>query len=378
MGPCPAGEACARDTAADFPSVDDAFDHALAEGFSHAVYVHRYPKTQSYFYIYRQAGAEWHRHTMFHAGGKWHISKDADFAHNLNLPLEAEAIRGAQPAAKDCGATGAVAVTQTVVAADARRGAVRPLKWHRDKSGLFARAANGVAVYRIHERKERVSRREGKLPWVLTLDGAELKSYDHVAQAKRGAEKHNKAGASLPSSLAPTPETSVAPPAAPAAPLCAPFTAVRVDAEKFRACAQLADTIGPITTPQAIYKLLKGYCNEQPQEVFLVVSLDLHGHLRGIDEVARGQIDRVNVGIDDIMRASLAAALARQAKGFAVVHCHPSGKATPSQADKDLTRAIEKARKPFGNNLKLVDHVVIGLDQFASIRLRKVFRAKRA
>jgi DNA repair protein RadC len=159
--------------------------------------------------------------------------------------------------------------------------------------------------------------------------------------------------------------------------MCAPFTEVRIDEEKFRACVALADQIGPLTTPTAIYKLIRQYCVSQPQEVFLVISLDLHGHLRGIDEVARGQIDRVNVGIDDVMRAALGAALARQAKGFVIAHCHPSGKATPSQADKDLTKAIEKARKPFGNNLKLVDHIVVGLDQFTSIRLRKLFRAKR-
>jgi hypothetical protein len=242
------------------------------------------------------------------------------------------------------------------------------LKWHRDKKGLYAEGSKGH--YCVVHRAERVSRRAGRLPWVLELNSVELRSYEHVEQAKRAAQRHeNSPSQQAPQAPrgAPTTRRHAQPPGH-----CRPFDKVVRDPQAFATCAALADRIGPITTPTAVYKLLQAYCVEQPQEVFLIVSLDLHGSLLGIDEVARGQIDRVNVGIDDVMRA----ALSRNAKGFVAVHCHPSGKAKPSQADRQLTKTIEEARGPYGENLVFVDHVVIGLGQFCSIKQRKLFRVK--
>lgn len=249
-----------------------------------------------------------------------------------------------------------------------RRKTVR-LKWHRDKSdGLYAVGALGR--YSIH-RPERVKRSAGVYRWVITLGGSMLpKSFDEIAKAKAYAQRYDMKAPSVPQ--APDLPAPYAMPRPPDLPGCAPFTTTTRDEAKFSACMALAQQIGPITTPTAVYKLLKDYCVRQDQEVFLVVSLDLHGHLRGIDEVAKGQRDRVSVGVADVIRA----ALDRGAKGFIVCHTHPSGKARPSQADRDLTRAIIKARAPFGSDCVFVDHIVLGLNEFASIKRRKLFRAR--
>jgi hypothetical protein len=49
-----------------------------------------------------------------------------------------------------------------------------------------------------------------------------------------------------------------------------------------------------------------------------------------------------------------------------VVHNHPSGDPTPSQADIDMTRAVAKALHPVG--IAVHDHIVIGRGRHASFR----------
>jgi DNA repair protein RadC len=49
-----------------------------------------------------------------------------------------------------------------------------------------------------------------------------------------------------------------------------------------------------------------------------------------------------------------------------LVHNHPSGDPTPSQADIAVTRDIVKASAPLG--ITLHDHIIIGRGRHASLR----------
>jgi DNA repair protein RadC len=62
------------------------------------------------------------------------------------------------------------------------------------------------------------------------------------------------------------------------------------------------------------------------------------------------------------------------AEGFIVVHNHPSGKASPSDADKDLTKAISKAANLFDGDLTFIDHVIVGNGQYYSFYDKKLYR----
>jgi DNA repair protein RadC len=128
--------------------------------------------------------------------------------------------------------------------------------------------------------------------------------------------------------------------------------------------------LGKACTPQEIYKLVRDPLEKESQEVFLVIPLDLHGELisRPV-EVARGQRDRVSIGISDVMRP----VAQTNAKGFVVVHNHPSGHARPSPKDKELTDTIRKHTFP---DVTFLDHIVVGSAEFFSFTENKLYKVR--
>jgi DNA repair protein RadC len=50
------------------------------------------------------------------------------------------------------------------------------------------------------------------------------------------------------------------------------------------------------------------------------------------------------------------------------VHNHPSGDPTPSRADIDLTREIERALAPL--DIKVHDHLVVGASETVSMKAK--------
>ena len=69
--------------------------------------------------------------------------------------------------------------------------------------------------------------------------------------------------------------------------------------------------------------------------------------------ISMGGIDQTAVDVRNILRE----AILNHATQIAVVHNHPSGNVTPSQADKSLTQRINKASEML--SIRLTDHVVI-------------------
>jgi DNA repair protein RadC len=115
--------------------------------------------------------------------------------------------------------------------------------------------------------------------------------------------------------------------------------------------------LGTAVTPRQVYDLVAPAIAKENQEVFLVLPLDLRGQLLSRPvEIARGQRDRVAIDPSDVFRP----VVVHNAKGFVVVHCHPSGVARPSQADRHLTAAIETATPiALGGDVAFVDHVIV-------------------
>ena len=75
-----------------------------------------------------------------------------------------------------------------------------------------------------------------------------------------------------------------------------------------------------------------------------------------------GFTDRHAVPIRDVVRD----ALAFDAAGVVMAHNHPSGDPTPSQADRDATRALLRALDTV--QVRLLDHLVIAGTHIASFR----------
>ncbi|WP_101066842.1 RadC family protein [Roseovarius salinarum] len=103
---------------------------------------------------------------------------------------------------------------------------------------------------------------------------------------------------------------------------------------------------------------LLDYCHtamaHRDTEQFRVFYLDRKNVLIADEEQARGTVDHVPVYPREVVKR----ALQLNASALILVHNHPSGDPTPSEADIAMTRQIEEAAKALG--LALHDHLVIG------------------
>jgi DNA repair protein RadC len=142
---------------------------------------------------------------------------------------------------------------------------------------------------------------------------------------------------------------------------CRPFLTVQKDQERFAACNALADAIGPLDTPKRAYKLIREAIGDEVNEVFGIVTLDLHLRMKSVAETGRGEPAAVMAP----MVPTLQAALIDGAHAVVVFHCHPSGvKAEPSDADKETTEAFAEAFEIV--NVGLLDHIIVGHKSYFS------------
>ncbi|HHL20989.1 MAG TPA: JAB domain-containing protein [Aliiroseovarius sp.] len=100
------------------------------------------------------------------------------------------------------------------------------------------------------------------------------------------------------------------------------------------------------------------YCHatmaHRETEHFRVLYLDLKNRLIADDEQARGTVNHVPVYPREVVKR----ALELNASALILVHNHPSGDPTPSEADIAMTRQVEQAAGALG--ITLHDHLIIG------------------
>ncbi|GHA48126.1 DNA repair protein RadC [Amylibacter ulvae] len=109
---------------------------------------------------------------------------------------------------------------------------------------------------------------------------------------------------------------------------------------------------------------LMAYCKtvmaHRDTEQFRILFLDRKNTLIADEEQQRGTVDHVPVYPREVAKR----ALELNASAIILVHNHPSGDPSPSQADIDMTRRIENALQAL--NITLHDHIVIGKESDAS------------
>ena len=104
-----------------------------------------------------------------------------------------------------------------------------------------------------------------------------------------------------------------------------------------------------------------------PREQFRALYLDRRNILLRDELVTDGTVDHAPVYPREVIRR----ALELSASALILVHNHPSGDPTPSQADIAMTRQIVDGAKLFG--LQVHDHLVIGREGTASFRSLGLF-----
>lgn len=103
------------------------------------------------------------------------------------------------------------------------------------------------------------------------------------------------------------------------------------------------------------------------QEHVGAVLLDARQRILKQHEVFVGTLDRILVSARDIIRV----AVVERAAGVVVYHNHPSGDPTPSDDDIGFTQQLKHSLALV--DLELVDHLVLGVDRYVSMRERKDF-----
>ncbi|ACA21007.1 DNA repair protein RadC [Methylobacterium sp. 4-46] len=99
-----------------------------------------------------------------------------------------------------------------------------------------------------------------------------------------------------------------------------------------------------------------------PREEFRILFLDKRNRLIADEVQGRGTVDHTPVYPREVVRR----ALELSATALILVHNHPSGDPSPSQADIRMTRDIVGAAEPLG--IVVHDHIIVGRDGHASFK----------
>ena len=130
--------------------------------------------------------------------------------------------------------------------------------------------------------------------------------------------------------------------------LKAAFTLARNMARELRHESPLLDT------PERVVDLLREDNRLYAVETFQVVLLNTRRRLIRVEPISQGTLDTLLVHPREVFKAAIAASAA----AIIIVHNHPSGDPTPSEADIKVTRDLIRA----GQLLKidLLDHIILG------------------
>jgi len=111
---------------------------------------------------------------------------------------------------------------------------------------------------------------------------------------------------------------------------------------------------------------LVDYCmaamSHEKVEQTRVLFLDKRNHLIADERQAKGTVDHTPLYPREVVKR----ALELGATAIILVHNHPSGDATPSRADIEVTKQVQEAASKLG--ITLHDHLVIGRDGPASFK----------
>ena len=114
----------------------------------------------------------------------------------------------------------------------------------------------------------------------------------------------------------------------------------------------------------ALLNYVRMALRHEKAEQVRVLFLDRKNKLIADEVVGRGTVDHAPVYPREIARRALELA----ASSVILVHNHPSGDPTPSKADIDMTREIERALQAL--EIKLHDHLVVGASETVSMKAK--------
>lgn len=152
----------------------------------------------------------------------------------------------------------------------------------------------------------------------------------------------------------------------------------KVKAIQLKAVCELAKRIGSpinkekiiIKTPKDVANLLMKQMMYEKREVAKIVLLNSKNIVQKVKDVSLGTDNFAVISPKEI----LIEVIKLQVPKFILVHNHPSGDPTPSNADFCMTDRIYDSAELLG--LEFVDHIVIGYNKFESIFYHKEYNKR--
>lgn len=117
-----------------------------------------------------------------------------------------------------------------------------------------------------------------------------------------------------------------------------------------------------LSSGDALKDYLRAAMAHSPVEEVRVLFLNAKNMLIANESMWRGSVDEASMHVREVIKR----AMAHGATAIIIVHNHPSGDPTPSQADVKLTRDLVEA----GRHMKVTvhDHVIVGSAGQSSLR----------
>ncbi|MCH9612439.1 MAG: hypothetical protein S4CHLAM102_09290 [Chlamydiia bacterium] len=122
-----------------------------------------------------------------------------------------------------------------------------------------------------------------------------------------------------------------------------------------------------IRSPEDLYNHVERHFFGEKREKALVVLLDTRQRAFHTELIGIGSLTEVVVHPREIF----AEAVRRSAKSLVLVHNHPSGDPSPSDADIQITKVLIQSGNVMGISIR--DHIIVGKNCFASLKELGVF-----
>jgi DNA repair protein RadC len=130
--------------------------------------------------------------------------------------------------------------------------------------------------------------------------------------------------------------------------LAAAFALARRMAKELRQDAPVLDT------PEAVANLMREDARLRNVETFQILLLNTRRRLIDVAKISDGTLDTILVHPREVFKPAIAA----NAAAIILLHNHPSGEATPSEADIKVTRDLIRAGQLL--KIEVLDHIILG------------------
>lgn len=117
---------------------------------------------------------------------------------------------------------------------------------------------------------------------------------------------------------------------------------------------QLREPGASFTSSHAVRDWLRLQLASLEREEFTALFLDNQHRLIAYETLFTGTINHTQVHPREVVKAGLK----HNCAAVSVAHCHPSGNAEPSKADRQVTTRIQQALELV--DIRLLDHLVVG------------------